>query len=126
DWSPQTDILRCSDSFHDRPRHDCVLYNAEADPLSLARLIALLRCQVSNDRFFDLAFVDRFKNSHWRPKTNWNGCRVVEAYGKPAFLPLEYIARGAFLTPAYGTEQDLYFPLDTVDEDMFLRLNYID
>ncbi|KAJ7210005.1 hypothetical protein GGX14DRAFT_565809 [Mycena pura] len=127
DWSPQRDILRCSPSFFGHPRYDCVLFNAEEDPLSLARLVALLRCKVPDGRSFDLAFVRRFKNSKWRPRTDWKGCRVVEEASKSAFLPLEHIARGAFLARAWGTTRtNLFFPLDTVDDDMFLRLNNIE
>ncbi|KAJ6548779.1 hypothetical protein B0H19DRAFT_1299816 [Mycena capillaripes] len=127
DWTAQHDILRCSESFHGRPRHDCILYNAEADPLSFARLIALLRCQVPNGRCFDLAFVQCSKKSKWKPRTQWKGCQVVEESGKPVFLPLDCVARGALLVRARGTTRNnLYFPLDTIDDDMFLRLNNID
>ncbi|KAJ7194520.1 hypothetical protein GGX14DRAFT_377927, partial [Mycena pura] len=127
DWSPQRDIVRCSPIFHGQPRYDCVLFNAESDPLSLARLVTLLRVKVPNGRAFDLAFVRPFKNTTWKPYISWNGMRVVEECSKPAFLPLQHVERAALLARAYGTQRDnLYFPLDTVDEDMFLRLNNIE
>lgn len=123
-WSPQRDILRCNPKFYGRPRYDCVLYNAESDPLSLARLIGLLRCTIPGGAKFDLAFVYRFKNSKWKPRTFWRGCRVVEECRRPEFLPLEHVARGALLAHAWGTKRtNLFFPIDTIDDDMFLRLN---
>ncbi|KAJ7709357.1 hypothetical protein B0H14DRAFT_2415016, partial [Mycena olivaceomarginata] len=127
DWAPQRDIMRCSPQFYGRPRYDCVLYNAESDPLSLARLVGLLRCTIPGNSTFDLAFVYRFKNSKWKPRTIWKGCRVVEECGRPEFLPLEHVARGALLARAWGSERtNLYFPIDTIDDDMFLRLNNIE
>ncbi|KAJ7729422.1 hypothetical protein B0H14DRAFT_2640427 [Mycena olivaceomarginata] len=75
DWAPQRDIMRCSPQFYGRPRYDCVLYNAESDPLSLARLVGLLPCTIPGNWTFDLAFVYRFKNSKWMPRTIWKGCR---------------------------------------------------
>ncbi|KAJ7841155.1 hypothetical protein B0H14DRAFT_2586999 [Mycena olivaceomarginata] len=77
DWAPQRDIMRCSPQFYGRPRYDCVLYNAESDPLSLARLVGLLPCTIPGNWTFDLAFVYRFKNSKWMPRTIWKGCRVT-------------------------------------------------
>ncbi|KAJ7248325.1 hypothetical protein C8J57DRAFT_1475494 [Mycena rebaudengoi] len=127
DWCLQEDILHCAESFHGRPRHDCVLYNLDVDPLSLARLIAILRVSTGDGRSFDLAYVRRFKNSKWKPRTVWKGCRVVEESEKLEFLPLTYITRGAVLPRVRGTaRQNLYFTMDTADDDMFLRLNNIE
>ncbi|KAJ7289746.1 hypothetical protein C8J57DRAFT_1706452 [Mycena rebaudengoi] len=76
---------------------------------------------------FDLAYVRRFKNSKWKPRTTWQGCRVVEEVEKAEFLPLTYITCGALLPPAGGTSRRyLYFAMDTADDDMFLRLNNIE
>ncbi|KAF7325465.1 hypothetical protein MKEN_00395100 [Mycena kentingensis (nom. inval.)] len=126
DWTGKRDILRCNPSFWHRPRYDCVIYNADVDPLSLARLLAIFRCTTHAGRSFDLAYVQRFKNSKWRPNTAWDGCRVVDPAPRAEFLPLEYVVRGAYLARASGTATDHYFPLDTIDDDMFLRLNNID
>jgi hypothetical protein len=90
-------------------------------------LVGLLRCTIPGNSTFDLAFVYRFKNSKWKPRTIWKGCRVVEECGRPEFLPLEHVARGALLARAWGSERtNLYFPIDTIDDDMFLRLNNIE
>ncbi|KAJ6578565.1 hypothetical protein B0H19DRAFT_931247 [Mycena capillaripes] len=127
DWTAQHDILRCSPSFHGRPRYDYILYNADVDPLSFARMISLLRCKVPSGQSFDFAYVRGFKKSKWRPRTEWKGCQVVEESGKPFFLSFDCVARGALLAHARGTTRNnLYFPLDTVDDDMFFRLNNID
>ncbi|KAJ7760324.1 hypothetical protein B0H14DRAFT_3511124 [Mycena olivaceomarginata] len=128
DWSPQHDILHCSPLFHGEPRYDCLLFNTENNPHSLARLISLLRITTPNKDVLDLAYVWVFKEHRsWKPKTVWKGCRVVEESARPQFLPLEHVDRGALLARASGpTRNDLHFPLDTVDDDMFLRLNDID
>ncbi|KAJ7272206.1 hypothetical protein C8J57DRAFT_1318109, partial [Mycena rebaudengoi] len=126
DWTGQHDILRCNESFWHRPRYDYVLYNSDADPLAIAQLLALFRCTIHNGDSFDLAFVQRFKNSQWRPNTAWDGCRVVDPVGRPEFLSLEHVARGVFMAKAAGVPAEHYFPLDTIDDDMFLRLNNID
>ena len=102
------------------------MFNADDDPLALARLISLLRIETNHGMRFDLAFVYRFKNSKWKPRTFWDGCRVVECSKKPQFLPLDCVARGALLAHAYGTQcDDLFFVMDTVDGDMYLCLNNI-
>ncbi|KAJ7314391.1 hypothetical protein DFH08DRAFT_716790 [Mycena albidolilacea] len=125
-WYPERDILRCSPEFHGRPRYDLVLFNADDDPLALAHLISLLRVETNHGIRFDLTFVYRFKNSKWKPRTFWDGCHVMECSKKPQFLPLDCVARGALLARAYGTQHnDLFFVVDTVDGDMYLRLNNI-
>jgi hypothetical protein len=128
DWSPQRDILHCSPLFHGEPRYDCLLFNTENNPHSVARLISLLRITTPNKDVLDLAYVRVFKEHRSsKPKTVWKGCRVVEESARPQFLPLKHVDRGALLARASGTTRnDLHFPLDTVDDDMFLRLNDID
>ncbi|KAJ7857467.1 hypothetical protein B0H14DRAFT_2578358 [Mycena olivaceomarginata] len=128
DWLPQHDILHCSPLFHGEPRYDCLLFHMENNPHSLARLISLLRVTTPNKNVLDLVYVRVFKERRsWKPKTVWKGCRVGEESARPQFLPLEHVARGALLARASGiTRNDLHFPLDTVDDDMFLRLNDID
>ncbi|KAJ7213901.1 hypothetical protein GGX14DRAFT_563480 [Mycena pura] len=115
DWSAQRDILRCNPKFQGEPRFDCVIFNAEDDPLSLARLLALLRVTTHDGTTRDLAYVRTFKaHTAWKPRTVWDGCHVVEEGRRPQFLPLEHVERGALLA------------IDMVDDDMFLRLNNID
>lgn len=129
DWSPQRDILRCNPKFQNESRFDCVIFNAEDDPLSLARLLALLRVKTHDGTTRDLAYVRTFKaHTAWKPRTVWDGCHVVEEVRRPQFLPLEHVERGALLASAHGTNTrpNLYFPVDMVDDDMFLRLNNID
>ncbi|KII82987.1 hypothetical protein PLICRDRAFT_58595 [Plicaturopsis crispa FD-325 SS-3] len=41
DWTEGCDILRCSEEFHTRERHDCVLVNIELPGLTCARLRGL-------------------------------------------------------------------------------------
>ncbi|KAF8125890.1 hypothetical protein K438DRAFT_2001829 [Mycena galopus ATCC 62051] len=104
DWTAQHDILRCTPSFHGRPRYDSILYNADIDPLSFARMIAVLRCTVPISRSFDFAYAQGFKKSKWRPRMQWKGCQVVEESGRPFFLSFDCVARGALLAPVARLE----------------------
>ncbi|KAJ7221434.1 hypothetical protein GGX14DRAFT_388602 [Mycena pura] len=98
DWSAQRDILCCNPKFQGEPHFDCVIFNAEDDPLSLARLLALLRVTTHDGTTRDLAYVRTFKaHTAWKPHTVWDGCHVVEEVRRPQFLPLKHVERGALL-----------------------------
>lgn len=127
DWTAERDILRCSSLFQGSPRHDCIIY-ADADtPLAFARLLAVLRVGVPNGQDIDLAMVHNFRNSKWKPQTAWKGCKVVDEQRSVDFIPLDCVARGALLAQARGSSRkDVYFVVDTVDDDMYLRINCID
>jgi hypothetical protein len=85
DWAPQQDIMCCSPQFYGRPRYDCVLYNAESDPLSLARLVRLLRCTIPGNSTFNLAFVYRFKTRSGSPKQFGKGAEWLRSADDPNF-----------------------------------------
>ena len=89
--------------------------------LSCARLHALFLCTLPSGRRLDLALVNNFKTSKWKPKTFWDGCLVYSEEKKATFLSLEYVIRGALLSPTHIQDPSLHYFVDTVDADMFLR-----
>ena len=64
-------------------------------------------------------------NSHkWRPRTFWDGCEVRDEEKIISFLRMDYVVRGALLARAFeGPKDSLHYIVDTVDYDMFLRVN---
>ena len=125
DWTEGHDILRCNTSFHGEPRFDCVIIHDDAPDLSVARLCDLIRCRLPSKKHLDLALVHRFSRSHWKPKTVWSGCRVLDEDVESSLVSMDYILRGALLCPVtqHKDEKTHYF-IDTVDADIFLRENY--
>jgi hypothetical protein len=116
------DIMRCNPSFHGRTRNDTIIVNA-AD-FQYARLELLFRVFGPGDSFFDMALVRAYRQSSWRPRTLWDGCRVYEP-GQPELMKLDYLVRGALMVDT--NLRDLtgrhYYLDDLVDNDVFLRLN---
>jgi len=124
DWSEACDILRCNSNFHQRERYDCVIVNSEASETTVARLRALLRCLLPSGRHIDIALVHSFgSRSHWKPATKWDGCQIRAENKEPSFVLMEYLVRGALLCPAFESDDGSYYIIDTIDGDMFIRLN---
>ncbi|KAJ7145980.1 hypothetical protein C8R44DRAFT_826977 [Mycena epipterygia] len=122
DWRGLHDIVHCNPSFHGHHRYDSVLLNSDAPVMSFARLSSLLRFTLETKRQFDVALIQEFRVSKWKPKTNWARCQVREQLKGYSLVLMDYVIRGTLLTPATGSGRDnLYFLVDTVDADMFLR-----
>ncbi|KAJ7897727.1 hypothetical protein B0H14DRAFT_2494751 [Mycena olivaceomarginata] len=122
DWRGLRDIVRCNPSFHGYSRHDSVLVNCNSPGLSFARLCALFRCALENKRQIDVALVHEFKLSKWKPRTRWAGYQAHEEMKDYSLLLMDYMVRGALLTPvAEKGRGNLHFLVDTIDSDMFLR-----
>ena len=126
DWAIKTDILRANPLFHGLPRHDSVTVDTDRGH-EYGRLYGLLRITLPSERRFDVGIVRMCKETRkWRPKTSWAGCIVLEEEKNLTFLPLKYVLRQAVLCPTFGSPSRLgsmYYPMDTIDEDMFLRLD---
>ncbi|KIJ39542.1 hypothetical protein M422DRAFT_257594 [Sphaerobolus stellatus SS14] len=118
DWREKIDILRCNPSFHNRPRYDCVVVNT--NPITFARLEFIFTCEDSSNRQCDVALVRMLKNSRWRPRTKWEGCRVLEEKNYE-FVLLKYLIRGCHMIPTFEKEDGTYYLNDLVDSDAFLR-----
>jgi len=124
DWSEARDILRCNSNFHQRKRYDCAIINSDAPEISIARLRALLRCRLPSGKCIDIALVHSFHSQrHWKPATKWDGCQIRAEASEPSFVLIEYLVRGALLCPVFESDNNSYYIMDTVDGDMFLRLN---
>ena len=117
-WHVLRDIARCSPSFHDKPRYDCIIINTE--PVTYARLCLVFRCYLDSVVFHDISLVRMFKPTKWNPKTLWKNCQVYEesAFG---FVMLKYIVRACHMIPSFGGRQGHYYLNDLIDKDMFLR-----
>jgi hypothetical protein len=116
------DIVRCNPRFHGASRYDAVIAEDAAD-FSYARLEALFRCTALSGTSYDLALVRTFKHSSWKPRTLWNGCKVLE-FGQAKIVSAAYLARGALVvdTELQKPSDRRFYLDDVIDTDMFLRL----
>jgi len=124
DWRMGTDIMRCNSDFHGRNRHDCIIVDGSNRSTDFARLAALLRCWLPSGTILDLVLIQRTSPSRWRPSTMWDGCRVVEQQQRTSLILAESAIRGALLCPISNDDDEkAFYVVDTVDGDMYLRLN---
>ncbi|KAJ7321344.1 hypothetical protein DFH08DRAFT_713106, partial [Mycena albidolilacea] len=124
DWRGLRDILCCNPSFHGRERFDSVMFNSDSPELSFARLYALLRCTLESKREFDVVLVCQYRPSKWKPRIQWAGCQMCEEVKPYSLLLMDYVIRGALLTQVnVRGKENLNFLVDTVDPDMFLRVD---
>ncbi|KAK6972070.1 hypothetical protein R3P38DRAFT_3336150 [Favolaschia claudopus] len=124
-WKSERDILRCNPSFHNEPRYDSVIFNAEDDPLAMAELALVFRCFLPDGVKLDLAMVRPFRRSSWHPKTRTD-CPIRERKSGVMFIALEHVVRGVLLCPIFGASREAFYVIDTIDGDMFLRINGIE
>ncbi|KAK7007202.1 hypothetical protein R3P38DRAFT_3325584 [Favolaschia claudopus] len=124
-WKSERDILRCNPSFHNEPRYDSVIFNAEDDPLAMAELALVFRCFLPDGVKLGLAMVRPFRRSSWHPKTRTD-CPIRERKSGVMFIALEHVVRGVLLCPIFGASREAFYVIDTIDGDMFLRINGID
>ena len=118
DWRERTDILHCNPSFHNRPRYDCVVINT--NPVTFGRLEYIFSCEDTEGQKCDLALVRKLEDSCWRPKTKWEGCRVLREKGYD-FVLLKYLIWGCHLIPTFDKDESTYYVNDLVDNDAFIR-----
>ncbi|KAJ7456343.1 hypothetical protein B0H11DRAFT_1739343, partial [Mycena galericulata] len=102
--------------------YDSVFYNSDSPGMYFARISSLFRCTLQSKRKFDVALVHQSRPSKWKPRTFWAGCQVHEEVKEYSLLLMDYVIRGALLTPApVSGKGNRHFLVDTVDSDMFLR-----
>jgi len=128
DWTEARDILHCNPSFHQRKQYDCLIINDDTPGTTVVRLHSLLRCRLLSGKLVDIALVHTFKRTKWRPYTLWDNCQIYEEVKEPSFVLMDYVVRGVVLCPAFNTNSNslvtkLHYIVDTVDADMFLRVN---
>jgi hypothetical protein len=114
--------MRCNPKFHGRRRFDCVIVHDDAPELSVARLCDLFRCWLPSGKTIDLALIFCFSRSKWKPKTVWDGCRVLDEEPETNFVQMDYLIRGALVCPvSERAEEKAHYVIDSVDPDIFLR-----
>lgn len=124
DWTEGTDIMRCNPDFHGRHRFDCVIIHDDAPKLSVARLRDLFRCWLPSGKTLDLALVHRFSRSQWKPRTVWDGCRVLYEEPDTTLVRMDYLVRGALVCPvSEQADEKFYYFIDCIEPDIFLREN---
>lgn len=123
DWIEAHDILRCNLDFHQREQYDCVIINDDSPGTTVARLCSLLRCQLPSRKVMDIALVHAFANDKWKPNTLWDNCQIRAESKESSFVSMDYIVRGAVVCPVFDSETRLHYIVDTIDGDMFLRIN---
>lgn len=125
DWTEGMNMMRCNPNFHGRERFDCVIIHDDAQNLSVARLLDLFRCWLPSGKVVNLALVRHFSSSKWKPKTVWEGCRVLDEDSNATLVQMDYILRGALVCPVSDQEEERsHYFIDSVDPDIFLRENY--
>lgn len=126
DWTEGTDIMRCNPKFHGSRRFDCVVIHDDAPKASVARLCDLFRCWLPgpSKNTLDIALVHHFSPSKWKPRTVWNGCRVLNEEPDVALVQMGYLLRGALVCPvSERAREEAHYIIDSVDADIFLREN---
>ncbi|KIJ43728.1 hypothetical protein M422DRAFT_169582, partial [Sphaerobolus stellatus SS14] len=117
-WQEYQDILRCNPKFYGEPRYDCVVINTER--VSFARIYALFSCETPSKTRHDIALIRKFQTSSWKPKTVWDGCRILEEKFFD-FVFIKYLIRGCHMVPAFEKSGKIFYLNDLVDGDAFLR-----
>jgi hypothetical protein len=127
DWTECHDILRCNPDFHQRKRYDCVIISNDSPGTTVARLRSLLQCRLPSGKVIDVALIHTFTTgSKWKPNTIWDNSQICLESRESSFVLMEYVVRGALLCPIFNhSESDprLHYIIDTVDGDMYIRVN---
>jgi len=121
DWTKACDILRCNSDFHGEPRNDCAILNIDSKHLICVRIRGLFKCSILSREQFDIALVQVFRPSSWKPFTVWDGCQVYDEVKELKFILVESLVRGALMVPTFDGPSGKFYFDDVVDYDMFLR-----
>jgi hypothetical protein len=123
DWQLSTDILRCNESFHRQQRYDHVIVAAEGSRHFFARILRLFQIFVEMKPHY-IAYVKVYCRppGQVRRKDKDLGLHRVRVRANPyELISVQSIVRGALLVEDSDNPDD-YFVVDTVDADMFLRM----
>ncbi|KAI6094690.1 hypothetical protein EDD16DRAFT_1783795 [Pisolithus croceorrhizus] len=123
DWCQYTDHLRCNPSFHGHSRYDCVLLKMAQQDI-FGRLVFLFQCTVG-DETFPLALVQPYDaptGPRLAKDMHLNLWRVCEQPRESAeIFSVRSIIHGVLLYPDH-TRLGEHLVIDTIDTDMFLRV----
>jgi hypothetical protein len=72
----------------------------------------------------DVALIHTFTGTKWKPNTTWDNSQIRLEARESSFVLMEYVVRGALLCPVFNhSDPRLHYIMDTVDGDMYLRVN---
>ncbi|KAJ7501244.1 hypothetical protein B0H11DRAFT_1713905, partial [Mycena galericulata] len=97
--------------FHGYQRYDSVLFDTDSFALHATKQAEIRRCAA--------VCIEYSGRARWKPKTAWAGFQVCDEVNDYSLLLMDFVIRGALLTPAACPL--VHFLVDTVDPDMFLR-----
>lgn len=122
DWTPCTDLARCSPEFRGTERNDAAMFQ-EGSELSFGRIHLLFSC-CALGKEWSIAFITRCNLTRGSDLSTI-GLRVVEELPSAEFILIGQLVRAAHLVPTYlnGAGHQTWFVNDAVDNDMFLRLD---
>ncbi|KAJ7640145.1 hypothetical protein B0H17DRAFT_960615, partial [Mycena rosella] len=125
-WRGARDILRCSPHFHSVPRFDSVIYEDDNNPLAIGQLHFVFRCHLPGNASLNLALVQAFDRTAWRPNTRTD-CPIRPKLPLQSFhfIALEHIVCDALVCQIFGGKHGMYYIIDCIDEDMYLRFHNI-
>jgi hypothetical protein len=122
-WRQETDLLRCSKSFHGAPRHDFVMVNAGGNDLFFSQLVFIFTYRYQ-DVLYALALVQPLDATVTdQPETDCSLglCRIRAQPRKDSrIIPVRAIRRGALVVPDHKRANE-HLVIDALDGDMFLR-----
>lgn len=125
-WKKVTDYLRCSPDFYGHPRYDCVMIKTLGKPI-FGRLLFIFTFAVE-DRKYPLALIQPYDGHTGirRQKDRDFGFYRVRrnTHLHSEIISVHSIIRGALLVDDFGKDGD-FLIVDTIDGDMFLRLQQI-
>jgi hypothetical protein len=117
--------LRCNPMFHGRRRYDSIIYEVQGDDLAMGQLELVFRCHLPRKVTLDLAMIRPYRKSTWAARARTD-CPMRKWSPGSIFIALEHVTRGALLCPIFGAPCEVFYVIDCVDEDKFLRVDNID
>lgn len=124
DWHIKTDYLRCNPNFNGHPRYDFIIADRPQGHI-FAQLVFVFVCRV-NGREYHLALVQPLeKKSRANTRSVDKSLSIfrwhIRDRNRCEVIPVDCIVRGALLVADTKFKGD-YFVIDTLDEDMFIRV----
>jgi hypothetical protein len=114
DWNSERDILCRNPNFHQHPRYDSIIYEADGNDLAMGQLEVVFRCHLPRQISLDLAMIRPYRDSSWTAKTRTD-CPIREWGAGPLFITLEQVTRGALLCPILGASRNVFYVMDGID-----------
>lgn len=127
DWRTSTDVLRCSPDFHNTQCNDCILYHTIGQDFFGQLLFVFTFSFGSIDwpialvEAFDAPLTGRHLKKCLRKLDKDLSFYCIRSRTHFELIPLQSVICGALLIPDWDRPGD-YFVHDTVDADMFLRI----